>query len=95
MSNLLKKYWMTISIVVILAAAFVAFMGNTSLNFPTFEYRESTDGLIPIEPFREIAENTSRFLWESRALDLTMQAFVITTAVICCLALIKPEEVEV
>jgi hypothetical protein len=95
MSDLLKKYWVTISVVVLLGGVFVAFMGNNSLHFPAFEHRDSTEGLIPMEPFEEIAENTSRFLWESRALDLTMQAFVITTAVICCLALIKPEEVEV
>ncbi len=95
MSNMLKKYWITISAVVLLAGAFVVFMGSNLLNFPSFEHRDSTEGLIPVEPFGEIGENTSRFLWEIRALDLTMQAFVITAAVICCLALIKPEEVEV
>jgi hypothetical protein len=92
---MLKKYWLTISVVVILVGAFVVFMGNDFINFPTFEHRVSNEGMIPMEPFGEIAENASRFLWESRALDLTMQAFVITAAVICCLALIKPEEVEV
>lgn len=50
--------------------------------------------LIPLESFNEIANKTSRFLWEHRALDLTIQAFIIFTAIICCLALLKPDEKE-
>jgi len=44
-----------------------------------------------MEPFDDIAGKVSRFLWENRALDLTIQAFVIVVAVVCCLALLKPE----
>jgi hypothetical protein len=73
----------------------MAFMGSDALSFPAFEYRASDATLVPAEPYDEIAEHSRRFLWESRALDLTVQAFVITAAVICCLALIKPEEVGV
>jgi multisubunit Na+/H+ antiporter MnhB subunit len=94
MSSLWGKYGITISVIAIVIGAFVTFMGNDALSFPAFEHRASDASLVPAEPYGEIAEHASRFLWESRALDLTVQAFVITAAVICCLALIKPEEVE-
>jgi multisubunit Na+/H+ antiporter MnhB subunit len=94
MSSLWDKYGITISVIAIVIGAFVTFMGNDALSFPAFEHRSSDASLVPAEPYGEIAEYASRFLWESRALDLTVQAFVITAAVICCLALIKPEEVE-
>jgi len=94
MSDLWDKYGLTVSIIVLVVGAFVTFMGNDALNFPAFEYRASDASLVPAEPFGDIAEHSSRFLWESRALDLTVQAFVITAAVICCLALIKTSEVE-
>ena len=95
MSSLWDRYGVTVSVIVIIMGAFVTFMGSDALNFPAFEHRTSDASLVPVEPYGEIAEHASRFLWENRALDLTAQAFVITAAVICCLALIKPEEVEV
>lgn len=94
MSDLWDKYGLTASVIIIVIGAFIFFMGSDSLSFPAFEYRASDASLVPAEPFGEIAEHSSRFLWESRALDLTAQAFVITAAVICCLALLKPAEVE-
>ena len=94
MSDLWDKYGLTVSVILLVVGAFVAFMGNDTLSFPAFEYRSSDASLVPAEPFGDIAEHSSRFLWENRALDLTTQAFVITAAVICCLALIKPSEVE-
>jgi len=94
MSSIFEKYGLTLSIIILLSGAFVASMGSDLLSFPAFEHRASDARLVPAEPFGEIAEHSSRFLWENRALDLTIQAFVISAAVICCLALIKPEEVE-
>ncbi len=94
MSDLWDKYGLTISVIILVVGAFVTLMGNDTLSFPAFEYRTSDASLVPAEPFGDIAEHASRFLWEYRALDLTTQAFVITAAVICCLALIKPSEVE-
>lgn len=94
MSGLKEKYGLTFSVIIMIIGVFIIFMGNDALSFPAFEYRASDANLVPAEPYGEIAEHASRFLWESRALDLTVQAFVITAAVIGCLALIKPEEVE-
>lgn len=94
MSDLWEKYGITVSVIILVMGAFVAFMGSDMLSFQAFEYRASDASLVPVEPFGEIAEHSSRFLWENRALDLTTQAFVISAAVICCLALIKPSEVE-
>ena len=94
MSSLWNKYGMTIAVIIVVTGAFVIFMGSDALSFPAFEHRASDASLVPAEPYVEIAEHSSRFLWENRALDLTIQAFVITAAVICCLALIKPAEVE-
>lgn len=94
MSDLWERYGLTVSIIVLVVGAFITFMGSDVLSFPTFEYRTSDASLVPAEPFGDIAEHASRFLWEYRALDLTIQAFVITAAVICCLALLKSSEVE-
>jgi hypothetical protein len=94
MSSLWNKYGMTVAVIIVVTGAFVTFMGSDALSFPAFEHRASDASLVPAEPYGEIAEHSSRFLWENRALDLTTQAFVITAAVICCLALIKPAEVE-
>jgi hypothetical protein len=94
MSSLWNKYRMTVAVIIVVTGAFVTFMGSDALSFPAFEHRASDASLVPAEPYGEIAEHSSRFLWENRALDLTTQAFVITAAVICCLALIKPAEVE-
>ncbi len=63
------------------------------VDFPAFQYSGAIRRqLVPAEPYTGIAALVSRFLWEHRALDLTGQAFVIVAAVICCLALLKPEE---
>ena len=94
MSDLWDKYGFIISVIIILLGAFSTYMFSDALSFPSFEYRASESSLIPAEPYDDIAELSSRFMWENRALDLIGQAFVITAAVICCLALLKPEEVE-
>ncbi len=94
MSDLWDRYGVTISVIIFLLGVFTTYMFNDALSFPAFEYRASESNLIPAEPYDDIAELSSRFMWENRALDLIGQAFVITAAVICCLALLKPEEVE-
>lgn len=64
--------------------------------FPTLRYAPGifSRRLIPTQPFEGLSQGVSRFLWENRALDVTTQAFVIVVAIICCLALLKPEEAE-
>jgi hypothetical protein len=66
------------------------------VDFPAFEYVSGglARQMVPAEPYTDIAGSVARFLWEYRALDLNSQAFVIVAAVICCLAMLKREEVE-
>jgi hypothetical protein len=94
MSSFIERYWISITAVVIVAGIFVFSIWYQGIAFPTFEYASGSYGgtLIPLDPYNEISGMASRFLWENRALDLTGQAFVIVAAVICCLAMIKPEE---
>jgi len=66
------------------------------VDFPAFEYVSGglVRRMVPAEPYTDIAGSVVRFLWEYRALDLNIQAFVIVAAVICCLAMLKSEEVD-
>ena len=93
MSNL-ERYQKTIVILTVVLIAFFVSLYYQWLTFPTFQYAPFSIGrqLVPSEPYYDIAGHASRFMWENRALDLTGQAFVISAAVICCLALLKPEE---
>jgi len=95
MSNNEIKY-RSYALLVVIVALFIFSWLIFEVNFPVFEAASSmlSTRLIPLEPFNGIAVRVSRFLWEHRALDLTGQAFVIVAAVICCLALLKPEEAE-
>ncbi|MBS7619099.1 hypothetical protein KEJ21_00405 [Candidatus Bathyarchaeota archaeon] len=96
MSNKIEKYGPIEAIYLIVALLIVFAMIFLEFSYPAFEFVSSRLPriLIPLEPFNDIANKASRFLWEHRALDLTIQAFVIFTAVICCLALLKPDERE-
>jgi len=64
---------------------------SVGADFPVFEFTSDTlrRQLVPVEPYDDIATLASRFLWDNRALDLTVQAFVIVASVVCCLALLK------
>ena len=64
---------------------------SVGADFPVFEYTSDRldRQLVPVEPYDDIASLASRFLWDNRALDLTGQAFVIVTSIVCCLALLK------
>jgi len=94
MSRRMAKYGTAAATLAIVTSLFVFSWLTLEVPFPTNEYASSklTRLLVPEEPYDGIATLVSRFLWEYRALDLTGQAFVIVTAVICCLALLKPEE---
>lgn len=94
MSKNLTRYGSIAAFVVIVVTMLLFSWLTIEVSFPTLEYslRLFPRQIIPAEPFNEIAGRVSRFLWEHRALDLTGQAFVIVAAVICCLALLKPEE---
>jgi hypothetical protein len=94
MSGRMAKYGTATAVLAIIVSLFVFSWLALEVDFPTFEYTsdELTRQLVPSKPYDSIAALASRFLWEHRALDLTGQAFVIVAAVICCLALLKPEE---
>jgi hypothetical protein len=65
-------------------------------DFPLLAYVLETlpRPLLPLRPFKGVSSGVGRFLWDWRVLDLLSQAFVILSAVICCLALLKPEGEE-
>ena len=69
---------------------------SVGADFPVFEFTSDTlrRQLVPLEPYDDIATLASRFLWDNRALDLTVQAFVIVASVVCCLTLLKLGEGE-
>lgn len=94
MSGRMAKYGTATAVLAIVVSLFVFSWLALEVAFPTFEYASDklTRQLVPSKPYDSIATLASRFLWEHRALDLTGQAFVIVAAVICCLALLKPEE---
>ena len=86
----------TVSLLVIVFALLIFSWLTVEVSYPTLEFVSSLlpRRLIASEPFGEISTQVSRFMWDQRALDLTGQAFVIVAAVVCCLALLKREEVE-
>lgn len=94
MSNKMYRYGMVAATITIVVSLFVFSWLAFEVGFPSFEYTSEvlTRKLVSAEPYDGIASWVSRFLWENRALDLTGQAFVIVAAVICCLAMLKPEE---
>jgi len=96
LSNNLTRYGSYAALLVIVVMLLLFSWFTVEVSFPTFEFASELlrRQLIPTEPFNDIAVRVSRFLWENRALDLTGQAFVIVAAIICCMALLKPEEAE-
>lgn len=94
MSNRVSKYGSIAALMAILVTLLLFSWLTIEVSFPTLQFARGLfpRQLIPAKPFNGIATRVSRFLWEHRALDLTGQAFVIVAAVICCLALLKPEE---
>jgi NADH:ubiquinone oxidoreductase subunit 6 (subunit J) len=61
------------------------------LKFPYMEYASSAvDSLaISFGSYDDITAAVSQFLWQVRGMDLIIQAFVILTAVICTIAMLK------
>ena len=96
MSNNTAKYGSLVVMLVIIVTLLLFSWLTIEVSFPAFEFAPDLlrRQLVPREPFNDIAVHVSRFLWEHRALDLTGQAFVIVAAIICCMALLKPEEGE-
>jgi hypothetical protein len=82
------------AVIVIVLSLFLFAWLTVEVSYPTFEFLSDLlpRRLIPLESFDDIALLVSRFLWDNRSLDLMSQAFVIVAAIICCLALLKPEE---
>jgi hypothetical protein len=48
--------------------------------------------LVPTTPYQDVAPTVSRFMWETRGLDVALQGFVIFASVICCLAMLKEDD---
>lgn len=92
----MTRYGTLAAMVAIVSLLLVFSWLTAEVNFPAFQYVSGDlhRQLVPSTPYDDIAGRVSRFLWEHRALDLNSQAFVIVAAVICCLALLKREEVE-
>jgi hypothetical protein len=63
------------------------------ISFPYMKYSngEIEGSSIPNESYEDITTGVSMFLWNNRSLDLVSQSFVVTAAVICCLAMLKYE----
>jgi hypothetical protein len=62
----------------------------------SFPYMEHSSNImespnVPDTSYDEITTGVSQFLWDYRSLDLVSQSFVVTVAVICCLAMLKSE----
>lgn len=93
MSDRGSEYGLTTAFIVIVIALLLFTWLTVEVSFPTFEYANDPERghLIPVEPYDDVAAGVSRFLWENRALDIMNQAFVIVVAIVCCLALLKPE----
>lgn len=92
MSDNSSEYGLTATFIVIVVTLLIFSWLTVEVSFPVkFAPSLGRRHLIPVEPFDDIAGKVSRFLWENRALDLTIQAFVIVVVVVCCLALLKPE----
>lgn len=94
MSGNTSKNGTAAAVIVIFLSLFLFAWLTVEVSYPTFEFLSDLlpRRLIPLESFDEIASMVSRFLWDNRSLDLMSQAFVIVAAIICCLALLKPEE---
>ena len=93
MSEKVTRYGTSISVVIIITL-FLTFSWITVVeNFPAFQYidKDLIRPLIPNDPYDNIAIDSAKFLWDNRALDLNIQAFVIVAAIICCLAMLKVE----
>lgn len=96
MSGKTARYGTVAALFAIVSLLLVFSWLTLEVDFPAFEYVSGglVRRMVPAEPYTDIAGSAVRFLWEYRALDLNIQAFVIVAAVICCLAMLKREEVE-
>jgi hypothetical protein len=94
MNNKIFRYGETAALFVILTIIFIFSWVTVDVSFPALEHvsDKMERNLVPIEPYNDIAPLVSRFFWEYRGMDITFQAFVIVTAVICCIAMLKIDE---
>ena len=64
-------------------------------SFPAFQYASgeySPKHLV--ETTENVGQEVSRFMWESRSLDLIAQALVLFGAAVGCLAILRSEKAE-
>ena len=57
--------------------------------FPVHSFRHSE--LVPIRPLHDVGMGVSVFLWEYRGFDLLVQALLMFTTAMCCLAMLREE----
>ena len=84
-----KKVQLGLAILTVVTLVGIGFTSDFS--FPFLQY--SSDFLdiisIPSGSYDTITNSVSQFLWERRSLDLISQSFVVLTAIICCIAMLK------
>jgi hypothetical protein len=83
---------MVIAVGILISFTFV----SLNVAFPYHELGSESHGsqLIPTDPYKDIAPSVSRFMWETRGQDVALQSFVIFASVICCLAMLKEDDVK-
>jgi len=80
-----------LAICVIAAEVMVTGAMGLRLEFPYMEYASSAVDSFAISfgSYDNITAAVSQFLWQVRGMDLIIQSFVILTAVICTIAMLK------
>ena len=73
----------------LLAIAFFAVVAMQQ-TYPLFEYATPSDHYVDVA--QNIGPEYSRFMWNTRSLDLVAQAFVILAAAAGSLAMLRAEE---
>ena len=84
-----KKTQLAISVLTV-AGMITAALG-LNLNFPYMEYASSTLESFSVSAgsYDGITAAVSQFIWQVRGMDLILQAFVILTAVVCTITMLK------
>jgi NADH:ubiquinone oxidoreductase subunit 6 (subunit J) len=84
-----KKIQLALSIISVQVLLGIAV--TREIEFPLMKYALSTLETLSLVPstYDDITTAVSQFLWQNRGLDLVGQSFVVVTAVICCVAMLK------
>jgi hypothetical protein len=96
MSGKTARYGTVAALFAIVSLLLVLSWLTLEVDFPAFEYVSGgmARRMVPAVPYADLAGSVARFLTDYSTIHLNSQAFVIVAAVICCLAMLKREEVE-